>query len=117
MCKNYFHPLVTGPFFVYPLPMPEPLPQHPPQLVRPMLGSGFISNNWSGAMLEEGIGMILMGVLMGAFIGLVLGLITFQAARFMSFALGRNFGGAAWALISMALGAVLFGIITATNKD
>lgn len=81
-----------------------------------MLGN-FVSNGWSGAMLEEGIGMILMGVLMGAFCGLILGLITLQLTRFVSFATGRNLGGVGWTLICMALGAMAFGIMTARNAD
>jgi hypothetical protein len=87
-----------------------------PRNVRPMLGN-FVSNGWSGAMLEEGIGMILMGVLMGAFCGLILGLITLQLTRFVSFATGRNLGGVGWTLICMALGAMAFGIMTARNAD
>ena len=82
-----------------------------------MLGSGFVSHNWSGAALEEGIGTIAMGVLMGAFCGLVLGLITWQITRFLSFATGRNLGGVGWTLICMALGAMAFGIMTARDAD
>jgi hypothetical protein len=88
-----------------------------PRSVRPMLGSGFVSNGWSGAMLEEGIGTILMGVLMGAFCGLILGLITLQVTRFISFTTGRNLGGVGWTLICMALGAMAFGIMTARDAD
>lgn len=94
--------------------MSEPVSNESPGPIRPMFGSGFVSNGpTGGAMLEEGPGLVLMGVLMGAFVGLLLGLMTLQIVRFMSFATGRNFGGAAWALIGMALGAVAFGIITA----
>jgi hypothetical protein len=83
-------------------------------VVRPILGSGFVSNSWSSAMMDEGPGMIAMGILMGAFCGLVLGLLTMQVARFVSFAIGRNLGGASWALISAALGAVAFYVMMVT---
>ena len=76
-----------------------------------------VSNGWSGAMLEEGVGMIAFNVLMGAFCGLLLGLITLQAVRFLSFAMGRNLGGVSWALICTALGAMAFGIMTAADRD
>ena len=82
-----------------------------------MFGSGFVSHGWSGGMLEEGIGMIAMGVLMGAFCGLILGMITLQVARFLSFATGRNFGGVGWALMCMALGAIAFGVMSARDAD
>ena len=84
---------------------------------RPMFGSGFVSNGWSGAMLEEGPGMVIMGVVLGAFAGLLFGLITFQVVRFLSFSFGRNFGGLTWTLISMAIGAIAFGVMTITDKD
>ena len=71
----------------------------------------------AGGMLEDGPGMIVMGVVMGAFIGLLFGLITLHVARFLSCAMGRNFGGMTWALISMALGAMAFGILTVANQD
>lgn len=87
------------------------------QRARSMFGSGFVSNGWAGAMLEDGPGMIVMGVVMGAFIGLLFGLVTLHVARFLSFAMGRNFGGMTWALISMALGAMAFGILTVANRD
>lgn len=96
--------------------MPEPATHDVPRRIRPMLGE-FVSNGWASGVLEEGPGMIALAVVMGAFIGLILGLITMQFARFLSFAMGRNLGGASWALISMALGAVAFGIIAATDKD
>ena len=85
--------------------------------VRPMFGSGFVSHNWSGAALEEGIGTIAMGVLMGAFCGLILGLITWQITRFVSVVTGRNLGGVGWTLICMALGAMAFGIMSARDAD
>src|SRR5687767_12918402 len=86
--------------------------------VQPMFGAGLVSNAPSGgAMLEEGFGPILVAVLLGAFLGLILGLMTLHLARFFSVAIGRNFGSAAWTLISMALGAMAFGIISAANKD
>jgi len=97
--------------------MPDPVTTDVPRGVRPVLGSGFVSNGWSGAMLEEGPGMIVFGVLMGAFCGLVLGMITLQAARFLSVSMGRNFGSAGWALICTALGAIAFGVMTATDRD
>jgi len=81
-----------------------------------MLGE-FVSNAWTSGVLEEGPGMIALAVVIGAFVGLIFGLITMQVARFLSFAMGRNFGGARWALISMALGAMAFGIMTAADKD
>lgn len=83
-----------------------------------MFGAGFVSNGPTGSgMLEEGFGVILLTLLLGAFVGLIVGLITLHLARFFSVAIGRQFGGAAWTLISMALGAMAFGIISATNKD
>jgi hypothetical protein len=97
--------------------MQEMVTDELPGAVRPILGSGFVSNGWSSAMLEEGPGMIAMGLLLGAFCGLVLGLITLQAARFLSFAMGRNLGAASWALISMALGAIAFGVMIAADRE
>ena len=97
--------------------MQELVTDDAPREVRPMFGSGFVSNGWNGATLEEGPGMIAMGLLMGAFCGLLLGLITLQLARFLSLATGRNFGSVSWALISMALGALTFGLISARNAD
>jgi hypothetical protein len=88
-----------------------------PRGLRPIFGSGFVSNGWTGAMLEEGPGMIAVGVLLGAFCGLVLGLITLQVARFLSFATGRHLGGMGWALICTALGAIAFGVMTARDAD
>ena len=85
--------------------------------VQPILGSGFVSNRWTGAMMEEGPGMIAMGLLMGAFCGLVLGLVTMQIARFVSFSVGRNLGGASWALISAALGAIAVGVMMVTSDS
>ena len=84
---------------------------------RPMLGSGFVSNNWSGAILEEGPGMIAVGVLIGAFVGLILGMITMQVARFLSFTTGRHLGGVGWTLICIGLGALAFGVMSARNAD
>jgi hypothetical protein len=82
-----------------------------------MFGSGLVSNQWTGAMLEEGPGMIAFGIIMGAFCGLILGLVTMQVARFLSFATGRHLGGAAWTLICVALGAIAFGIMSARDGD
>jgi hypothetical protein len=93
--------------------MPDDISRGP----RPIFGAGFVSRAWSGAMLEEGPGMIAFGVLMGAFCGLLLGLITLQFARFLSFAMGRNLGTVSWTLISMGLGAMAFGIMTVADKD
>jgi hypothetical protein len=96
--------------------MPEAVTEGMPQGIRPMFGSGFVSNNWSGATLDEGPGMIVLAVVMGAFCGLLLGLFTAQIARFLSHSTGRDFGGVGWTLICTALGAVAFGIMTA-DKD
>src|SRR3954470_8430310 len=88
--------------------------------VRPIMASasGFVSNGWSSAMLEEGPGMIAMVILMGAFCGLVFGLLTMQLVRFVSFSIGRNLGGAGWAIISAALGAIAFAVMMITSdKD
>src|SRR5436190_15364473 len=84
--------------------------------VRPIL-AGFVSNGWSSAMLEDGPGMIAMGVLMGAFCGLVVGLVTLQLARFVSLSVGRNLGSASWAIISAALGAIAFVVMMATADN
>src|SRR6185436_13377868 len=85
--------------------------------IQPILGSGLVANRWTSAMLEEGPGMILMGLLMGAFCGLVLGLVTMQVARFVSFSIGRNLGSASWALISAALGAIAVGVMMVTSDN
>jgi len=82
-----------------------------------MFGSGFVSNGWGGAMLEEGPGMIAFGVIIGAFFGLILGLVTMQVARFLSFSMGRNLGGVGWTLICVALGAIAFGVMSAQDSD
>jgi hypothetical protein len=84
---------------------------------RRLFGSGFVSNGWAGATLEEGPGMIVFGLVMGAFCGLLLGLITMQVVRFFSYSVGRNFGGVTWALICMALGAMAFGVMTLADRD
>ena len=68
-------------------------------------------------MLEEGPGMIAMGLLMGAFCGLIIGLVTMQLARFVSYTIGRNIGGAGWALISAALGALAVGVMMVTSDN
>jgi len=88
-----------------------------PRGLKPMFGSGFVSNTWSGAMLEEGPGMVAFGILMGAFCGLILGLVTMQVARFLSFTTGRNLGGVGWTLICIALGAIAFGVMSARDGD
>ena len=97
--------------------MQEFVTDNAPRGLKPLFGSGFVSNGWAGAMLEEGPGMIAVGVLMGAFCGLILGLITMQVARFLSFATGRHLGGVGWTLICIALGALAFGIMTARDTD
>lgn len=84
---------------------------------RPIFGAGFVSNTWSGAMLEEGPGMIAFGIIMGAFCGLILGLITMQVAKFLSFTTGRNLGGVGWTLICVAIGAIAFGVMSARDSD
>ena len=89
----------------------------PRREVQPMFGSGFVSHGWTSGMLEEGPGMIAVGVLMGAFCGLVLGLITLQLARFLSLVTGRNLGGTGWTLICMALGAIAFGVMSASDRE
>ena len=68
-------------------------------------------------MLEEGPGMIAMGILLGAFCGLIIGLITLNVARFISFSTGRNLGGVGWTIVCVALGAIAFGIMSARNGD
>ena len=88
-----------------------------PRGVRPILGSGFVSNNWGGAVLEEGPGMIAMGVLIGAFFGLIVGLITLNVARFVSFSTGRHIGTVGWTLVFVALGAIAFGVMSARDAD
>ena len=96
----------------------QELPTEPaPRGLRPIMGSGFVSHNWSGAMLEEGPGMIAIGILFGAFCGLILGLITLNVARFMSFATGRQIGSVGWTIVCVALGAIAFGIMTARDGD
>ena len=97
--------------------MQEMLSDHLPQGPRQMFGAGFVSSQWVGAMLEEGPGMIVFGILMGAFCGLILGLITLQVSRYMSFATGRHLGGVGWTLICIALGALAFGIMSARDSD
>ena len=88
-----------------------------PRGFKPLFGSGIVSNNWSGAMLEEGPGMIVVGLLFGAFCGLILGLITLHVARFVSFATGRQIGGVGWTIVCVALGAIAFGIMSARDSD
>ena len=88
-----------------------------PRGVKPIFGSGFVSQNWSSATLEEGPGMIAVGILFGAFCGLILGLITLHVARFMSFATGRQIGGVGWTIVCVALGAIAFGIMSARDSD
>ena len=84
---------------------------------RRMFGAGLVSSNWTGAMLEEGPGMIAFGVIMGAFFGLILGLVTMQVARFVSFTTGRHLGGVGWIIICVALGAIAFGVMSATQDS
>jgi hypothetical protein len=88
-----------------------------PRGFKPIFGSGFVSNNWGGAMLEDGPGMIAVGVLFGAFFGLILGLITMHVARFISFATGRHVGGVGWTIVCVAVGAIAFGVMTARDSD
>ena len=84
---------------------------------KPIFGSGFVSHNWSSGMLEEGPGMIAVGILFGAFCGLILGLITLHVARFVSFATGRQIGGVGWTIVCVALGAIAFGIMSARDSE
>ncbi|HKQ37125.1 MAG TPA: hypothetical protein VJ063_03540 [Verrucomicrobiae bacterium] len=88
-----------------------------PEAPQPMLGAGFVSNSWAGAMLEDGPGMIAFGVIMGAFCGLILGLVTMQIARFISFSTGRHLGSVGWMIICIALGAITFGVMSARDGD
>ena len=83
----------------------------------PILGAGFVSNTWTGAMLEDGPGMVAFAVIMGAFCGLILGLVTAQVSRFLSVTVGRNFGSVGWTLICVALGAIAFGIMSVRDSD
>jgi len=85
-------------------------------VVRPILGS-FVSNGWSGGMLEEGPAMLALGILMGAFCGLVVGLVTLQLARFVSLSVGRNVGSASWVIIAAALDAIAFCVMMATADN
>ena len=82
-----------------------------------MFGSGFVSQNWSGAMLEEGPGFIAMGILMGAFFGLIVGLVTLNVARFVSFTTGRHIGAVGWTIVCVALGAIAMGLMTVRDSD
>jgi hypothetical protein len=84
---------------------------------RPILSAGFVSNSWTGAMLEDGPAMVAFAVIMGAFCGLILGLITAQVSRFLSVIVGRNVGGVGWTLVCVALGALAFGILSARDSD
>ena len=77
-------------------------------------GAGVFTQS-GGAMLEEGAGMIIFGILLGAFIGLVFGLVLSNFARFLAYVSGRHVGTAAWTILSMILGAVVCGYLASKS--
>lgn len=80
-------------------------------------GASGVYSQGSGAMLEEGPGIIIVGILLGAFIGLVFGFILSNFVRFFAYLSGRHIGTAAWMIISMVIGALVCGWIAAMDKS
>jgi hypothetical protein len=80
------------------------------------LGASGVFSQGGGAMLEEGPGMIIVGVCLGAFVGLICGLIVANFVRFFALLSGRYMGTAVWTIICMVLGALVCGWLAAMDK-
>jgi hypothetical protein len=78
--------------------------------------AGMVSNGHLGsADLEEGLGLILLGLLLGAFCGLLFGLMATHVLRYVAFLMGKHTVGHAVTICCALLGAVLFAFLAATS--
>lgn len=79
--------------------------------------AGVLSSGYGPASTEEGVGQFLLTVLLGGFLGLIVGLIISQAARYIAFITGRQWGGSIWTVVGAVLGMIAFAMLAMSGNE